>query len=79
MTEHEVLINSLLEHNVSVAIRQGPRISKNYQQFIVARDRKNRRCLLGGLGGLGVGQMWAEDKPYMTTLPGYEDAPEQET
>jgi len=54
------------------------RLTYNKTTWIVARDRKKGKVLLGGLGAMGVGQMWAirEENCYHND-PGFEDAPEQ--
>jgi hypothetical protein len=44
---------------------------------VIARDRKDKYILLGGLGILGVGTMWVKEQSYHTNLPGYKDAMEQ--
>lgn len=43
---------------------------------VIARDRKLGRVLLGGLGIMGVGEMWAVDDGGYTSRNGYVDAPE---
>jgi hypothetical protein len=43
--------------------------------YVVARDPKAGRILIGGLGGLGVGQMWVDEKDDDRTREGYDDAP----
>ena len=44
---------------------------------VIARDRTNKRILLGGLGSLGIGSMWFDDDgTRYAGLLGYESAPE---
>jgi len=42
--------------------------------FVVARDPERGVTLLGGLGVLGVGQMWFADREEYRDYPGFEDA-----
>lgn len=52
-------------------------IGLNDNLHIVARDRAKGNILVGGLGVMGVGQMWSpEDSEHHASYPGYEDAPE---
>ncbi len=71
--------NMLAEENVMKAIQDGPRIRFDYNRWIVARDRARGWSLHGGLGCLGVGQMWIEDSDRTASLPGYEDAPDRDS
>lgn len=43
--------------------------------FVLARDRKRRRVLCGGLGALGVGRMWF-DEAECQRHEGFNTAPE---
>jgi hypothetical protein len=45
--------------------------------WIVARDRARGYVLLGGLGGMGVGEMWFPDGEDMRKKEGYDQAPER--
>ena len=42
--------------------------------FVIARDKKNKKILLGGLGILGVGQMWVDEKLHHKKYRGYKKA-----
>lgn len=53
------------------------RLSYDKQTWIVARDRANKKVLIGGLGCIGVGQMWIDEDGYQEA-PGFNDAPELE-
>ena len=64
------------ENNLEVFMEQGPGLSTQYLTFIVARDRAKKRVLVGGLGGMGVGEMWFNDDPHFAAKPGYENAPD---
>jgi hypothetical protein len=65
------------QNNLDVFLEQGPRLSYRYKTWVVARDRKDGWVLLGGLGGLGVGEMWSKEVEDHKNYPGYEDAPER--
>ena len=46
--------------------------------YVIARDRARKHTLLGGLGAMGVGQMWFPDEPDAATRwKNWETAPEQ--
>ena len=64
------------EHNAEVRKERAgrPGFDARMQTFVVARDRKLGRILLGGLGALGVGEMWFDEEPKHTTYPGYAEA-----
>lgn len=48
--------------------------------WVEARDRQNGRVFLGGLGCLGVGQMWFDDDGSMYQgREGYDGAPERDS
>ena len=38
----------------------GPKLRYDYNIWVVAKDTKRKKVLLGGLGGMGIGQMWLE-------------------
>ncbi len=46
--------------------------------FVVARDRAKKRVLLGGLGALGVGEMWFDEDKDSPSTPGFHEAPHRE-
>ena len=54
----------------------GPGLSSRYRTFIVARDRTKKRVVVGGLGGMGCGEMWFDEEPKHSDYPGYENAPD---
>ncbi len=47
--------------------------------FVVARDPSKKMVLLGGLGAMGVGEMWFKDEPPHRDYHGYDDAPIQDS
>ncbi len=42
--------------------------------FVIARDVERQRILLGGLGGLGVGQMWMKEELHHKRYKQYKKA-----
>lgn len=70
-------IEECKQNNLDVFMEQGPKLSYRYKTWIVARDRKDGWVLLGGLGGMGVGEMWSKETEFDKNKPGYEDAPER--
>ena len=69
-------IERLQAENIVNFMANGPRLSTSYHTWIVARDRQRGYVKLGGLGGLGVGQMWVQEDERHADYPGYADAPE---
>ena len=56
----------------------GPRLSYGYGIYVVAKDLKAGRVLHGGLGAMGLGEMWFDlDLSHDSQLPGWEEAPER--
>ena len=62
--------------NLKHFMEHGPGLSYAYGTFVVARDKERGKVLIGGLGGMGVGQMWVDETPAHKDYPGYEDAEE---
>jgi|SRR5580704_12472670 hypothetical protein len=77
MTARRKKIAEAEEHNLELLFKDGPRLRFDYETWVVARDREAGMVVLGGLGGLGVGTMWAADERYQDAV-GYDDAPEEE-
>jgi len=69
-------IEKLQKQNLRVFMRHGPGLRTSYLRWVVARDRKRGRVLVGGLGGCGVGVMWVDEEPRHKGYPGYKGAPE---
>lgn len=65
--------------NLAAAIKHGPGLRASTNVWIEARDPKRGVVLLGGLGALGCGEMWAEEEPRHRDYPGYEDAKRMDT
>ncbi len=76
MSTREQKIEALQAQNIINAEKNGGKLSYDKTIFVVARDRGAKRVLLGGLGGMGVGQMWFEEEGSEKYF-GFEDAPEQ--
>jgi len=66
------------DNNTKVFKEQGPRLSYGYKTWIIAKDTKHGRVLIGGLGGMGVGQMWFKVGQENLDDPEYLAAPEVE-
>lgn len=47
-------------------------LSKNV--YVIARDPNQKKILLGGLGGMGIGQMWHDEADHHKKYPGYKKA-----
>ncbi len=62
-----------IAENIAKARDDGPRIRGDYNTSILARGEG--AVLIGGLGGFGVGRMWAADAPRFAAYPGYSTAP----
>jgi hypothetical protein len=67
--------NLLMEQNIRSVLRDGPRMTMAYNTWIEARDPRGL-VLIGGLGCMGVGQMWFVEDERHKDYPGYEEAPE---
>ncbi len=73
-------VKKALEANVAETLRDGPRLTYTKQIVVLGRDRTKKRVLFGGLGAMGVGQMWSNEgeEERCSGRPGFEDAPEIE-
>lgn len=71
-------LGRLQAENIDEFMENGPGLRCAYNVFVVARDRGEPAVLLGGLGALGVGQMWERESPRHKDYPGYEDAPDRD-
>lgn len=54
----EVIIHARRENNLDDVADRGPRLSVNRSTWIVARCETGEHILRGGLGAMGVGEMW---------------------
>lgn len=60
--------------NLAHFMERGPGLSYGYRTWVEAKDTKNKRVRLGGLGGMGVGSMWFEETDAHKEYPGYAEA-----
>jgi hypothetical protein len=56
-------------------MEHGPRLSVARKSYVLAVSHDGRRALLGGLGGLGVGQMWVDVDASVVADPTFIGAP----
>jgi len=54
-------------------------LGDNANLFVVARNQVTGQILIGGLGGLGVGEMWFPEEPIHKSYPGYYTARENQS
>ena len=66
----------LAQKNLDIFLEHGSGLRADYSVWIEAKDTVNHRVLLGGLGGMGCGQMWVDEEPRHKNYTGYEEAPE---
>lgn len=76
MSERDEQIERLQAENVAEFMELGPGLRTSTRVWVVARDRERGRVLLGGLGAMGVGEMWFVDADRYVNYVGYDDAPE---
>lgn len=55
-------------------MERGPALSYAYRSYVVARKPSEGLVLLGGLGAMGVGQMWFTETDDHKQYPGYAEA-----
>lgn len=67
-------VEDVKAHNMKVYMRHGPGLNGHYRTFVIARDPYTKRILIGGLGSLGVGQMWFDEKDTDRDRIGYKEA-----
>lgn len=75
--DRDEIIEERATHNLDEFVEKGPGLRRTTRHWIVARDDAEGYVLLGGLGGLGVGQMWAPAMDYHRDDPTYAEAPQQ--
>lgn len=71
----EQIIQLRQRESMADFMQYGPRLSKSRKPYVLAVSPSGRRALLGGLGGLGVGQMWVDVSSYVATDPTFIGAP----
>jgi len=55
-------------------MQHGPRLWADRQTYVLARSGDGSRVLLGGVGGMGIGRMWAPAGPHVND-PTFAGAP----
>ncbi len=84
MADRDEVIADRLAHNLDDVMKNGPRLALGRSTWIVARCPNGPHVLKGGLGGMGVGQMWVTEhndgwenpEKYADNLdPTYAEAP----
>ena len=69
-------VEEVIQHNTEEFFEKGPGLRYNsYQTYIVARCPEAGQVLEGGLGAMGVGQMWFTETADHKNYPGYDEAP----
>lgn len=69
-------ISAAIAENHAKFMQFGPGI-RDYTVFVLAQDPASGKILLGGLGVLGVGQMWVSPEPRHQDYIGYSTAVER--
>ncbi len=72
---HEQRVAETLQRNREIISERGPGLYYDIKACVLAKDTVKGQVLLGGLGGLGCGEMWMSDERYVGT-PEYDDAPD---
>lgn len=67
-------VEQVQRENAAHFMERGPALSRGYQAYVIARRPQDAHVLLGGLGSMGVGQMWVPETEEHQGYPGYEDA-----
>jgi len=71
----EDVIAQRSSQNTTNLITNGRRLSRNRKTWVVAKDPERGYVLIGGLGAMGVGEMWFPTAPRDEEDPTYADAP----
>lgn len=50
--------------NLGEFMEHGPGLRHSTRTWVLAKDPVNRRVLVGGLGGFGIGRMWFGEAQY---------------
>lgn len=64
-----------LAANFAEYVKRGPGLRFGTQAVVLERDPVKGWVHLGGLGGMGCGQMWVAEQPNHVDYPGYKEAP----
>ncbi len=76
MKDREEEITDRARKNMEEFLDRGPGLRYSTRSWVVGRDRTRKKVLLGGLGGIGVGQMWFDESPRHAEDSTFADAPE---
>jgi hypothetical protein len=68
-------VSQAIAHNAAHLAKRGPALSYEYRVYVAGRNPDESRVLLGGLGAMGLGQMWVDEQIRHRDLPGWLDAP----
>ena len=81
MPTRDQIIEESATANLSEFMEHGPGLRWSTRSWAVAKDTANNRVKLGGLGCMGVGEMWfdLDVVPHYTEDPTFADAPEQDS
>lgn len=76
MSRRDEIIDERAEDNFDDFVERGPGLRTSYQWWVIAKSKRGY-TKLGGLGGMGVGEMWFKDHPDPPWLsdPTYAEAP----
>lgn len=73
-------VEQVQQENQAHFMERGPGLSYGYTSYVIAKDTKRKKVLLGGLGGMGCGSMWFDmDAEQDPLRPGWEEAPERDS
>lgn len=67
-------VEKALQHNAEHLAERGPALSYAYKSPVFARRPSTGEVLIGGLGAMGIGQMWVTEEERHREYPGYADA-----
>lgn len=68
-------VDEAIRHNTAEFMEKGPGLRyDSYRTYVVARCPSGGTILLGGLGVMGVGEMWFTESEEHKSHPGYAEA-----
>ncbi len=71
-------VEEVQQENLVYFMEHGPGLSTGYGTYVIYKNSEHKMVFLGGLGEMGVGQMWvSNDDGYCKNKPGYDEAPEK--
>ena len=63
------------EKNMETFLEHGPGLKYDYETWIIYKSEDGEMVFTGGLGGMGVGQMWCPASKEDKKSKEYKDAP----